>query len=143
MLYLHKILAVSAAARSGRPGWEARWGPEEVHRASALASSTEATNVPFPGIASADPVAHPSYSGKRRRPAGCTHRKLSIVNGLVAGRHVSNPLFELPVRALSPSYAERSRVFRWELHGLIRMNNVVGDSKYGSGCAQQEFVDLI
>ena len=57
--------ATPVAARSGRPGWEARWGAEEPTRSSTVSvadvSALEASAV---GIASAEGNVNTAYAGE-------------------------------------------------------------------------------
>lgn len=57
---------MSCVARSKRPGWEARWGPEEVERTSSGVPAVDVGRME--AMASAATTVNPSHAGKSTRP---------------------------------------------------------------------------
>ncbi|CAM9414207.1 unnamed protein product [Ectocarpus fasciculatus] len=61
----------SYAARSARPGWEARWGPEEPARASPAVTAADVSSMESRAAAASAPVGgavHPAYAARAQRP---------------------------------------------------------------------------
>lgn len=60
--------ATSVAARTNRPGWEARWGPEEPSRSSTIsAADVSAMEARAEGVASAGGKVNTAYAGEMSR----------------------------------------------------------------------------
>lgn len=65
------LIPLFIAARSQRPGWEARWGGEEPARMAATATATSTSTSPSaaaPTTATTLADTHPAYAARSKRP---------------------------------------------------------------------------
>lgn len=72
------LLSCCAAARAQRPGWEARWGHEEVSRPGGTVSAAE-TNSPATAEAAAASASHPAYAGEETSSVCCFSAPLEML----------------------------------------------------------------